>query len=138
MESKKATSFQISPVKSQFLDEIPVYFIEVRGEENFLPPFDFIIIKNFYTHTVNIVQFAEEKWKCCLELKLMTDPDCDEEAEKYVVIHRKQLEENGYLQDKAEVLRFYLVQDSTLWNSFSIKEIKFLTDEAAEGNKLQI
>ncbi len=132
----KSAEYKISQVKTEYLDEIKVYFIEVTSPDSFLKPFDFIVIKNFYTHTVNIVQYAQDKWKCVLaEFKLMSDPDCDEEAEKYSVIYRKQLEENGF-SNQAEILRFYLTQESEHWNSFTLKEIKFVKDsEEKEGLK---
>jgi hypothetical protein len=122
------SDYLISPLKSDLLDDTQVHFIEVRPKDKFFQDFDFIVIKNFYSHTVNIVQFANDKWKCVLaEFKLMSDPDCDDEAEKYSLIRSKLMKENGY-SSEAEILRFYLTQESELWNSFSLKEIRFVKE----------
>jgi hypothetical protein len=121
-------NYLISSLKSELLDDTQVHFIEVTPKDKFFQDFDFIVIKNFYSHTVNIVQFANDKWKCVLaEFKLMNDPDCDEEAEKYFMIRSKLMKDNGY-SSQAEILRFYLTQDSELWNSFSLKEIRFVKE----------
>jgi hypothetical protein len=124
-------NFTISNKKTEFLDESkPLYYIEiVPDKKNRFQDFDYIIIKNFYTHTINIVQHSNNKWKCILgDYKLMTDSDCDEESEKFFVIHRKQLEDNGLSED-AKLMRIYLTQESPYWKEFDLQEIKFINEK---------
>lgn len=124
-------NFTISNKKTEFLDESkPLYYIEIiPDKKNKFQDFDYIIIKNFYTHTINIVQHSNGKWKCILgDYKLMTDPDSDEESEKNYVINRKLLEENGLSED-AKLLRIYLTQESPFWKEFDLQEIKFLNEK---------
>jgi hypothetical protein len=124
-------NFTISNKKTEFLDESkPLYYIEIVPDKiNKFQDFDYIVLKNFYTHTINIVQHSNGKWKCILgDFKLMIDPDCDEDSEKNYVIHRKQLEENGLSED-AKLLRIYLTQESSYWKEFDLQEIKFINEK---------
>ena len=122
--------YYISDRKRENLDEMkPLFYIEVESskDEKF-KNFDYILIKNYYTHTINIVQFFNEKWKCVLgEFNLMPDPDCEEESESYVVINKKQLLENGF-SELAKCIRIYLSQESQCWNFFTLREIFFIKE----------
>lgn len=97
----------------------PLYYIEVTPPENF----EYILIKNYYTSTINIVQMVNEKWKCILsDYRLMTNSDTDEEGEKNFLFNKSQL--LGYTEKL--VLRIYLEQESTNWKNFSLENIKFI------------
>jgi hypothetical protein len=124
----QSSKLTISVKKKEFLDDSkPLFNIEVIAEDSF-PDFDYILIKNYYTYTINIVQFYNDKWKCILnDYKLMSDPDFDEDGEKYSLIHRKTLDDNGFIPE-TKVIRFYLTQDSTFWRDFTLEEIKFIKD----------
>ncbi len=87
---------------------------------------------------INIIQFANNKWKCILsDYKIMQDPECDEDSEKYFVINCKKLIENGLSYD-AELMRFYLTQDSTIWKDFYLSEIKFIKEDNLIENNTSI
>ncbi len=129
--ANETTPFTISDKKTEFLDDTkPLYYIEVvPHKKSKFNDFDYIVLKNFYTHTINIVQFFNEKWKCILgDYKLMNDPECEEEAEKYFVIYKKQLEDHGLSED-AKLVRIYLTQESSIWKDFNLEDIKFVSEK---------
>jgi len=114
------------------LDTKPLFYIEVIPNADF--DFDYILFKNYYTYFINIIQFANEKWKCVLnDYKLMPNTDCDEDSEKYFVIYAKQLVENGFSND-AKFLRIYLSQDCNIWKSFYISQVMFIKTKESNDN----
>lgn len=124
--------------KSETIDDKFYYYIDIIFDEDSVPGevnlrefpfFDYIIFKNFYTQILNIFIFHNEKWKSILsDLILMKDPDCDEDAEKYFIINRKQLCLDLKSPKPIQLIRFYLSQESTIWNTFHISDISFLRD----------
>jgi hypothetical protein len=122
--------YKISERRSEYLDDLkPLHFIEITPILNtFAEEFDYILFKNFYASNISIVQFVNSKWKCILsDYKLMNDPDCDEDAERYFIINKKQLSEP--FNKDSTVLRIYLNQDSnTIWKEFTIRNLKFVKE----------
>lgn len=124
--------------KSETIDEKFYYYIDITFEEESMPGqinlcefpfFDYIIFKNYYTQILNIFIFHNEKWKSILsDYILMKDPDCDEDAEKFFIINKKQLSLDLNSTKPIQILRFYLSQESTIWNTFNISEISFVKD----------
>lgn len=129
--------YRISEKKIEHLDDVkPLHYIEVTPQNSQEFDFEIILFKNFYTHMINIVQFSNEKWKCILgDYKLMSDADCDEEAEKYFVINLKQLTENGFKKE-SELIRIYLTQDSCYWKNFNLNELKFLKETTSDDPEI--
>ncbi len=130
--------------KSETIDDKFYYYLDVMFEEDSVqggvnlrefPFFDYIIFKNFYTQILNIFIFHNEKWKSILsDLILMKDPDCDEDSEKIFIINRKQLCLNLKSPKPIQLIRFYLSQESTIWNTFHISNISFLRDSVLGGD----
>jgi len=135
---------KLNEKKSETIDDKFYYFIDITFDEEIVsedinlrefPFFDYIIFKNFYTQILNIFIFHNEKWKSVLsDLILMKDPDCDEDAEKYFIINRKQLCLDLKSPKPIQLIRFYLSQESTIWNTFHISEISFIKDYLITGD----
>ena len=53
-------NFTISQKRKEFLDDTkPLYYIEFTPSNmSKITDFDYIVFKNFYTHTINILQFS--------------------------------------------------------------------------------
>ena len=124
--------------KSENIDGKFYYYIDITFDEENVPDtinlyefpfFDYIIFKNFYTQILNIFIFHNEKWKSILsDLILMKDPEADEDAEKYFIINKKQLSLELKSNKPIKLLRFYLSQESSSWNTFHISDICFVKD----------
>jgi len=124
--------------KSETIDDKFYYYIDITFEEDNMsqyvnlrefPFFDYVIFKNFYTQILNIFIFHNEKWKSILsDLILMKEPDSDEDAERYFIINRKQLSLDLKSPKPIQLIRFYLSQESTVWNTFHISDITFIKE----------
>lgn len=124
--------------KSENIDDKFYYYMDITFDEentpgiinlNEFPFFDYIIFKNYYTQILNIFIFHNEKWKSILsDLVLMKDPEADEDAEKYFIINKKQLSLDLKCAKPIQLLRFYLSQESSTWNTFHISDISFVKD----------
>jgi hypothetical protein len=125
--------YKISQLKKDILElqNNPfLYYYEITPkifDDNFAFDFDYILFKNFYTASINILQFHDRKWKTILnEFTLMTDPDSDEEGEKYFLLEKGNFENFNI---HATIMRIYLTQECTDWKSFCLSEIKFLKEK---------
>lgn len=119
-------NYKVSDKKIEYIDGKTYFYIDILFNDSTM--FDYIMFKNFYTHVINIFQYIDNKWKSILnEYKLMTDPDCDEEGEKYSIINKKQFIN---IFDSLQ-MRIYLTQDCSTWKTFTLNEINFIkeTDE---------
>lgn len=115
----------------------PLEYIEVSSDEPL--SFTYILIKNFYVASISIMVYYEEKWHCILEnFRLMTDPDSEEDSEKYFIIHRKNTKlEEKQLDDKDyKIMRFYLIQNSLTWKEFNLHLIKLIKDTEDDSEKI--
>jgi hypothetical protein len=108
--------------QSETIQSTQLFYREIKLQST---DFDCIVIKNDYTHIINIFQLVDEKWKCILgEYKLMNEPDCDAESESYTVIYKKQF---TYFDKNSQLLRIYMQQEFSpkIWKQFDIQSIKF-------------
>ena len=125
--------YKISQLKKDILDlhNNPfLYYYEITPKnlnDDFAFEFDYILIKNFYTASINILQFQNNKWKTILnEFTLMADNYSDEEGEKYFLLEKGNFE--NFKKD-ATIMRIYITQECKDWKTFSLSEIKFLKEK---------
>ena len=122
--------------KSETIDDKFYYYVDITFNDELeevdltkFPFFDHIIFKNYYTQVLNIFIYHNEKWKSILsDFILMKDSDCDEDGEKYFIINKKQLSLNFESEKPIQLIRLYLSQESTIWNTFHISDISFIKD----------
>ena len=123
-------NYKISPLTKDELfsdSHSQIYYYEIsKPDIDTTLSFDYILIKNFYTASIDMLQFYNNSWKTILnEYKLMTEPDCDEEGESYFLINKTKLEN---FKEESTLFRIYLAQECKEWETYYLKEIKFLKE----------
>lgn len=124
----------LSYKQSDFLSENPIqgsciYYTQIHFDENLFNHIEYIILKNYYTYTISILVNFDLKWKYILtDYKLMEFADCEEEAEKVVVIPRSKLCLEDIPLDQVTKCRIYITQKTPSFKSFRIGDIQFITD----------
>lgn len=110
------------------------FFYELKFESennNTITNLEYITFKNYYTASISIMIKYENSWKSILnDFKIMENADCEEEAEKYVLIHKSKfstpLDNLNY--SKIDRMKIYISQPNThIFNKFKISNIKLFS-----------
>ena len=98
---------------------------------------EYFTFKNYYTASISIMAKVEFNWKFILsDFKIMENPDCEEESEKYVMIHKSKLNFSGLEIKKIEKMRIFLFQPhSNLFKKYRISNFKIFTSNIYEEIK---
>jgi hypothetical protein len=90
---------------------------------------EYITFKNYYTSSITIMAKLEYNWKYILtDYKLMENSDCEEDAERVIMIHKSKLTLTGVDLSKLEKLRIFIMQPSLIFLNFKLYNFKLFTD----------
>jgi hypothetical protein len=131
--------FQVLGKKKELIGDDVLSYFEIKLLNNKI--FDFILFRNFYTQSITIKYQVEEngafKNSAIRDYILMSDPDCEINAERYFAIEKSKLglnsdgEENS---DKILMLRIYLAQPCKIWKEFTITDIALINETEVNLN----
>ena len=108
----------------------------IYQEIRFAEPIDieFITFRNFYCAYITIDKYIDSEWETILrKYQLMKNGHFENDAQNSHIIHQQQFIGNGNENEKENdisattALRFYLIQPSSNWTSFGLRDLMCYT-----------